>query len=249
MKGIVRNLEKQSPLILSIVGSIGVVATAVLTARATIKAVRIVDGMERFEPGQGTTVHPSNEEIVKAVWKEYIPAAVVGLSTMGCIFGSTILSRQQLNSIASAYILLDQTHREYKKKVNELYGEGADRTVKKDILEDLSDDSDASSRGDRIIFYEENYGKLFERTMLEVVQAEYKLNRQFALNGEASINDFMDLLGLEHVEFGNCIGWLSDSNYDFYGHPWIEFKHDRIILDDGMECVYINVDTAPSIYY
>lgn len=244
VKGIVQNLKKQSPLLLSIVGSLGVIGTAVTAVRATPKALVLIEEAQNDADTNLTVI-----ETVKVTWKCYIPSAAIGLATIGCIFGSTVLSRHQLKSLASAYMLLDQTYREYKRKVNELYGEGADREVKKGLLKDMADDSDVNSHGEVLVFYEENYGKLFERTMLEVVEAEYKLNRQFALNGEASINDFLDLLGLEHVEFGNCIGWLSNSNYDFYGHPWIEFKHDKVTLDDGMECVYINIDSLPSIYY
>ena len=244
MKGIAQILKKQSPLLLSIVGSLGVIGTAVTAVRATPKALKLIEASRK-----DTDINLTVIDTVKITWKCYIPSVAIGLATIGCIFGSTILSTHQLKSLASAYMLLDQTYREYKRKVNELYGDGADREVKKGLLKDMADDSDVNSHGEVLVFYEENYGKLFERTMLEVVEAEYKLNRQFALNGEASINDFLDLLGLEHVEFGNCIGWLSNSNYDFYGHPWIEFKHDKVTLDDGMECVYINIDSLPSTYY
>lgn len=249
MKGIAQTLKKQSPLILSIVGSIGVLGTAVLTTHATIKAVRIADGMQRLEPDKGKVVYPSNEEIVKAVWKCYIPPVTVGLATIGCILGSAVLSRHQQKALASAYILLDQSFREYKNKVNELYGENADREVRSEIVKDLYADTDERYDGETLIFYEEHYGKLFERTMLQVKTAEYELNRKFALDGEASINDFLDLLGLDNVDFGDCIGWLADSNYDFYGHLWIEFKHEPIIMDDGMECKVINITTPPSVYY
>lgn len=244
MKGIAQILKKQSPLLLSIVGSLGVIGTAVTAVRATPKALKLIEASRK-----DTDINLTVIDTVKITWKCYIPSVAIGLATIGCIFGSTILSTHQLKSLASAYMLLDQTYREYKRKVNELYGEGADHEVKKELLKDMADDSDVNSHGEVLVFYEENYGKLFERTMLEVVEAEYKLNRQFALNGEASINDFLDLLGLDHVEFGNCIGWLSNSNYDFYGHPWIEFKHDKVTLDDGMECVYINIDSLPSTYY
>lgn len=246
MKGIVRNLKKQSPIILAIVGSIGVVGTAITAVKATPKALELIEEA-RGENHQHDPL--TAREIVRVTWKCYIPSAVIGLATIGCIFGSNILSRNQLKSLASAYMLLDRTFKEYKRKVNELYGEGADHEVKRELVKDIYDDSDIEPDGEKLIFYEEHYGKLFERTMVEVLQAEYNLNRQFALDGEASINDFLDLLGLEHVEFGNGIGWLSDSNYDFYGHPWIDFKHEKMTLDDGMECIYINLDTLPSVYY
>ena len=246
MKGIVRNLKKQSPIILAIVGSIGVVGTAITAVKATPKALELIEEA-RGENHQHDPL--TAREIVRVTWKCYIPSAVIGLATICCIFGSMALSHKQIKAISSAYILLDQTFKEYKRKVKELYGENADHEVKREIVKDIYDDSDISPEGEKIIFYEEHYGKLFERTMLEVLQAEYDLNRRFALAGEASVNDFLDLLGLEHVEFGNCIGWLSNSNYDFYGHPWIEFKHEKMTLDDGMECVYINIDSLPSVYY
>ena len=246
MKGIVRNLKKQSPIIFAVVGSIGVIGTAVMAVKATPKALELIEEA-RGEDNQHDPL--TTRGIIFATWKCYIPSAAIGLATIGCIFGSTVLSQRQVKAISSAYILLDQTFREYKRKVKELYGENADHEVKQEIIKDIYDDSAIKPEGEKIVFYEEHYGKLFERTMIEVLQAEYDLNRRFALDGEASINDLMDLLGLEHVEFGNCIGWLSDSNYDFYGHPWIEFKHEKMILDDGMECVYINIDSLPSVYY
>ena len=246
MKGLVQNLKKQSPVMLAILGSIGVIGTAVTAVKATPKALELIEEA-RGENHQHDPL--TAREIVRVTWKCYIPSAAIGLATIGCIFGSNILSRNQLKSLASAYMLLDRTFKEYKRKVNELYGEGADHEVKRELVKNIYDDSDIEPDGEKLIFYEEHYGKLFERTMVEVLQAEYNLNRQFALDGEASINDFLDLLGLEHVEFGNGIGWLSDSNYDFYGHPWIDFKHEKMTLDDGMECIYINLDTLPTVYY
>lgn len=252
MKGFVHNVKKQSPLILAIAGSIGVIGTAAMAVKATPKAILIVRMDKEMRRAKAMTIEETQQstlDIVKLTWKCYIPSAVVGLATISCIMSSAVLSRHQLKTITSAYILLDRTYREYKDAVKKLYGENANREVQKEIIEDLYEDSDVSSKGETLIFYEENYGKLFERTMLEVVQAEYNLNRKFALDGEASINDFLDFLGLEHVDFGDCIGWLSESNYDFYGHLWIEFKHEPITLDDGMECRAINITTPPSVYY
>ena len=252
MKGKVNGIKKQYPLILSVIGSIGVVATAVTAVKATPKALDVIRIDREIRKGKAETLEDLKQtkaDLIKLTWKYYIPSVAIGISTIACIMGSLALSRSQIKSITSAYILLDQTYREYKSKVKELYGENADHAVKTEIIKYLYEDSDIISRGKVLVFYEENYGKLFERTMTEVVLAEYNLNRKFALDGEASINDFLGFLNLEPVVFGNCIGWLSDSNYDFYGHPWIEFKHELIVLDDRMECISINVDNLPSIYY
>lgn len=252
MKGLISNVRKQSPLILSIVGSIGVIATAVTAVKATPKALHVIQINKDIRRSKAETVDDIKQtkvDIIKLAGKYYIPSVAIGISTIACIMGSLALNRSQIKSVTSAYILLDQAYREYKNKVKELYGENADNSVKTEIIKDLYEDSGVLSREKALVFYEENYGKLFERTMTEVILAEYKLNRKFALDGEASINDFLDFLGLEPIYFGNCIGWLSNSNYDFYGHPWIEFKHELIVLDDGMECISINVDNIPSIYY
>ena len=67
-------------------------------------------------------------EIVKVAWKCYIPATVVGLSTVACILGANYLSERKQASLMSAYALLEQAYKEYRQKVQTTYGD--DKNIK-----------------------------------------------------------------------------------------------------------------------
>ena len=62
--------SKILPSVLSAVGVIGTVATVVLAVKATPKAVKII---EKKAAENGFAL--DKKDTVKAVWKEYIPAA------------------------------------------------------------------------------------------------------------------------------------------------------------------------------
>lgn len=244
---IMKLVQKNSSTILTCIGAAGVIATAVLTGRATIKAVRIADGMDRFDLDEGKTIYPPQKEIVKAVWKEYIPAAATGLATIALIFGANALNKKQQATLVSAYALLDQTYREYKNKVKEVLGEESEQKVEDAIAEEKV--SDICPSDGKLLFYEPNYGQGFERTMLEVQDAEYRLNQKFAVEGEASLNDFFELLGLNKTDTGDMIGWSQEMAWDNYNYQWIEFEHEPKKTEDGREYYQINMPFPPTFGY
>lgn len=229
-------LMRNSPLILTCIGAAGTIATAVLTGRATIKAVRIVDESEVY----------SKKEIVKTVWKEYIPAAGVGIATIACIFGANALNKRQQAALISAYALLDRSYREYKAKVKDVLGAESEQKVESAIAEEKCKASHIVPKGENLLFYEPYYGEPFERTMLEVQDAEYKLNQKFAIEGEATLNDFYEFLGLDPIVTGYSIGWSQEFSFDNYNYQWIEFEHIPKEADDGMVYYMINMPFAPS---
>lgn len=234
---VMKLVQKNSSTILTCIGAAGVIATAVLTGRATIKAVRIVDESETH----------SKKEIVKTVWKEYIPAAGIGIATIACIFGANTLNKRQQAALMSAYALLDQTYKEYKSKVKDVLGEEAEQKVEDAIAEEKVPDICPSDG--KLLFYEPNYGQGFERTMLEVQDAEYRLNQKFAVEGEASLNDFFELLGLNKTDTGDMIGWSQEMAWDNYNYQWIEFEHEPKKTEDGREYYQINMPFPPTFGY
>ena len=121
-----RALKKASPTILTCIGAVGVVATAVLAVKATPKALEMVRADSR-KNHDGDPHAATKVEVVKSCWKCYIPAAVTGAATIACIFGANTLNRRQQASLASAYALVNRSFMEYKNKVKELYGQETDR--------------------------------------------------------------------------------------------------------------------------
>ena len=108
-----RVLRKASPTILTCIGAVGVVATAVLAVKATPKALRLIEIAEdhRHDDDPNWTWSPlTKTEIIKTTWKCYVPAVVTGAATIICIFGANTLNRRQQASLASAYALLNRTY-------------------------------------------------------------------------------------------------------------------------------------------
>ena len=103
-------LQRSSPTILTCLAAIGVVATTVMAVRATPKAVLLKRKDSRIKH-DGDPEAYTKLEAVKSSWKCYIPAAIIGVSTITCIFGANILNKRQQASIASAYALVNNAYR------------------------------------------------------------------------------------------------------------------------------------------
>lgn len=117
--------------LLTCIGAAGVAVTAVLTAKATPKAIRV---LKEAESEKGEKL--SKWEAVKETAPVYIPAIVSGVLTIACIFSANTLNKRQQAALTSAYALLDNYHNEYTNKVNELYGEDSDKQVRDEVVKD-----------------------------------------------------------------------------------------------------------------
>lgn len=244
MKGIIPSLKRVSPTILSCIAAIGTVATAVLAVKATPKAIEYIQ-MNTGYNHDGVMEVPSKEEIVKATWKNYIPAVAVGLGTIVCILSANGLNRKQQATITSAYVLLENAYKEYKNKLKDIYGEETDTEVRKAVEKDnYTGDPDVTDG--KLLFYDEYSNRYFERTMEEVIDAEYHLNREFILEGDVKLNKFYELLGLPGTELGAVVGWDCESAAAFFGYQWIDFEHDLVVMDDGLECYIVHMPFAPT---
>lgn len=151
--------------VLTCLGAIGVIGTAVAAVRATPKATKLIDDA-RTEKEQPLT----KLEIVKAAAPAYIPSIVIGASTVACIFGANILNKQTQASLASAYALLDSSYKEYKNKVVELYGEEADDRVKDEIVKDRYEEDNFELPEGEQLFFDFNTLQYFTSTMDKVIQ-------------------------------------------------------------------------------
>lgn len=112
------------------------------------------------------------------------------------------------------------------------------------LSETLDDHSD--KLGDGYLFYEYNYGEYFERYQGEVLSAEYRFNRLLSERGYATLNDFYRLLYLPTTEEGDILGWIFGN--DYYGMPYVNFEHEKVELEDGMECYIITMPEPSSEY-
>jgi hypothetical protein len=145
----------------------------------------------------------------------------------------------------SAYALLDNSYKEYKEKVSELYGEGADAQVREEIAKDHYELDKYPMEDDKVLFYEEYSRQYFESTMADVIKAEYLLNRNLMYHGYANLNEFYDLLKLPTTDYGDILGWNADGIHVMQWYTWIEFYHHKVEMEDGLECYILQISTEP----
>lgn len=230
--------KKNGSTILTCAGGIGVVATAVMAAKATPKAIKLVEEAKK-EKGEELT----KWETVKAAGPSYIPAILTGAATVGCIFGANVLNKHQQAALVSAYALLDQTHKDYKKKVAELYGNEADGKVREELAKDQYKDADVPEEDEddgKQLFYDEYSRRYYRATNETVLRAEYEINKMLAESGGASLNDYYDLLNIPRMDYGEYIGWSAAQMYEMYWDSWLDFWHEKVEMEDGMECWMIH---------
>lgn len=232
--------RRNASTILTCVGGAGVIATSVMAVRATPKALRLLDEA-REKKGEDLTKFES----ARIAGPAYIPAVLVGASTIACIFGANVLNKRQQAGMASAYALLDSSYKEYKKKVKELYGDDANAHIQAEIAQDKYEDLNILVEPDKQLFYDEFSGRYFESTIEDVLRAEYAINKQIAKWGSAYLNDYYELAGVPTTDYGDHLGWSSCGLYEMYWHQWLDFGHDKFILDDGLECTIITFFQEP----
>lgn len=225
-------LKRNSPTIVTVIGAIGVVATAVTAVKATPKALQRVDEA-REKKGEDLTKF----EVVRVAGPSYIPAMLIGASTITCIFGANALNKQQQAAITSAYILLDNAFKDYKKKVHTLFGKDSEKLIQNCIVKDKYEQKRVETKSEEFLFFEFHHGDFFERSREEVLHAEYQFNLKFATTGYVTLNDLYEFLNLPSISYGDLLGWSSEEAGDY---PWIDFAHELVQLEDGMECHIIN---------
>ena len=121
-------LKNATPTILCCVAALGVIGTAVVTAKVTPKA------LERLKKAERKKGEPLNKkEIIISTASVYILSALIGAGTIACIFGANALNKKQQASLISAYGVVSDAYKNYMSKVRQLYGEEAHQKIMKEI--------------------------------------------------------------------------------------------------------------------
>lgn len=236
-------LKKNSPLILSVVASGGVIVTAVLAVKATPKAMKLLEKAEK-EKGEELTV----VEKIRYGYKPFIFCGVSGLATISCILGINYLNHRVQTSLMSAYTLLDNTFKEYRNNVKTLTSEETDFLARQEIVKALYDPNEVSVENDEeCLFFDYQSMRFFTSSMHHVMRAENMFLESFHEKGYGCMNEWYDYLGLPHITYGYQLGWADLESCDPYNVSEIDFNYDKIIVGDGIECWVITC-TMPATF-
>lgn len=238
-------VKRNAPTILTCMGGVGVVATAVSAAKVAPKVSELLEEAKE-EKGEELTKF----EKVCVATPSYVPTILLGASTIACIVGANMLNQRKQAALMSAYALLDSSYKEYKAKVGELYGEGVDKDVRRELAKDHYDEDEFEHDIDdgKQLFYDEYSKRYFRATNETVLRAEYEVNRMLEEDCYVSLNDYYDLVGLDREDYGDYVGWGSAQMFETWWAAWINFEHEKFETDDGLEG-YIITYTEPLFGY
>lgn len=244
-------IKRNASTILTCLGGVGVVATTITAVKATPKALRLIEEAEQ-KKGEELT----KWEKVQVTAPKYIPAVLIGATTMACIFGANILNKRQQASLASAYAFLDQAYKDYRRKTVELYGKEQDEEIMNAIAIEKAEDIGVrgsylgtccdlaleENNSEPQVFYDEHSGRYFESTVEQVLTAEYHLNRNYILRGYSYLNEFYEFLGIEETDYGSVLGWAPNDD----GMYWIDFNHRKLESEEGKDIYIIEMPFEPT---
>lgn len=233
LKNVVRTVKINSPEILIGLGIAGVVTTAYLSAKASYKATRMIDEMESNN-GEAVDQRERLKERTRLVWKEYIPAGISGVVTIGCLVGSAKLSGNRTAAAVTAYSLTERAFSEYRDKVVEKIGEGKEEKIRDEIAQEKIDKLPSrevmiTTVSGHVLCCELYTGRYLRSDMESLRKAENDLNKLILDQFYVSLCDFYDLIGLPYTSNSSYLGWDTDR--------LMELNFSTTMTDSGEPCL------------
>lgn len=245
---------ENSPIILTGVGVVGTVTTAVLTGRASFKAAHIIhqEALQRSHEHAesvgkdfvGLPDLPRGEK-VKLVWTEFIPPVGVGAITVTSIIFANRISTSRAAAMAAAYAVSDKTFSEYKEKVQERLGVKKETDIRDEIAKERIDANPPGTLivvgdGD-VLCYDVLTGRYFKSAVEKLKKAENEVNADIVSGDGASLSRFYDEIGLPQTPYSDTVGWNLDNR--------CELQLSTVLTDDDRPCISVDFAGWPKPDY
>lgn len=237
-------VQKHSPHILFGVGAVGVVATAVLTARATLKLDEVLeptqqklnDAEELFKKGrEDYSLNDYRQDVfilrsraAGDLVKLYALPVAVGVGSIACLAGSHHILNSRNVALTAAYAALEKSYSEYREQViNKI---GIDKEAK--LYSEVIDRREQALEPDSVIipggrsiysrrFNEQTSPSWSERpedNWFFIKCQENYANTMLHSRGHVFLNEVYDSLNLSRTPEGQFVGWVrgnGDDHVDF----------------------------------
>jgi Family of unknown function (DUF6353) len=246
-------LNENSSTILTAAGVAGTVSTAVLTAKSSLKAARVIDNNQPpkvlIVKEDGTKndafTQPtlSKTEKVKLVWALYIPPVAMGSITITSIVLAHKIDAKKIAALTAAAGISERAFQEYKDKVVEKLGPREDEKIRDQIAQDRVNKKQPTTSelvmvGDGKVLCQDGYsGRYFTSSMEEIKRAENEVNRELVNHMDCSLTELYDELGLSSTAASDSVGWNSANS--------LNIKVSTTITEDGRPCLVLDYDPHP----
>lgn len=255
-------IAKHSPEILTGIGIAGMVTTTVLAVRATPKALILIEEEKRRQNYEllENAMHSHVEtcarvealkpvEVIKVTWKCYLPAAVIGVVSAGCLIGASSVNARRNAALATAYALSETALKDYQEKVVETIGEKKEQAVRDEVAKEQIERDPVSNKEiivtdkGETLCYDVISGRYFKTDIDKVKRAANELSRQMLDEMYVSLNEFYYEIGLNPIKLGDDLGWNIDNGV-------IDLHFSAQLADDGRTpCLVLDYHVAPRYDY
>lgn len=240
--------KKWAPEILTTAGVVGVVASAVMASKATLKLEEKIALIER---GKEAVAERSKDDDYSEkdrrndltyiyvrggmdIVKLYLPSVTLGVASLAMILSSHGIMRKRNAGLVAAYKALETTFGGYKDRVVDYLGVDKARELEYDY--ELTNTEDESGESKEIAvrrggmspyarYFEEATSTAWDRLPdynLQYLRAQQNFaNDRLRIRGHVFLNEVYQALGLPHTKEGAVVGWVLGNGDDYidFGLP------------------------------
>ena len=238
---------KHSPEILAGVGVVGVVGSLVLACKATTKLSDVLEeSKEQLDKIKEVAADPAYEEkysqddakkdttityvqTAMKVTKLYAPSVILCASSLGCLLASNNILKKRNAALSAAYMTVDKSFKEYRKRVADRFGEEVEKEIRYNIkAEEITKvDEDGNEVTETVKVMDgtddpnsySDYARFFDESCAAWQNdAEYNLTflkaqQQYAndllkARGRLFLNEVYRMLGIDETKAGQVVGWV-----------------------------------------
>ena len=242
-------VRKYSPEILAGVGVVGVIASTVMACKATTKLSDILaESKEQLEQIKTVAVDPAyadkyTEDDAKKdttityvqtgvkVAKLYAPSVILCTSSLGCLLASNNILRKRNAALSAAYMTVDKSFKEYRRRVAERFGDEVEKEIRYNIKakEIVTVDEEGNEVKETVKVMEgadnpttySDYARFFDESCpawqndpeynLTFLRAQQQYaNDLLKAQGRLFLNDVYKMLGIDITKAGQVVGWVYD---------------------------------------
>lgn len=213
------------------VAVVGTIATAIVAAYDTPKAMEILDEHRLDIDPSGETDLSWQEKAIdyaKGYWRTGIVATV----TVTAEIVVCVLSTKSYKALVGMTATAAAIGGKYKDKAVELFGKEKARILDNAVKKDIRNDSFMT---EKVWFQEPISGEFFQSTWKDVYEAEYEANKRIATEGWVALGEIFPEIEKRSPKTAEWI-WCQDALLDDFGYPWLDFVHIRkncIASEDG----------------
>ena len=238
---------KHSPEILAGVGVVGVVGSLVMACKATTKLSDVLEeSKEQLDKIKEVAADPAYEEkysqddakkdttityvqTAMKVTKLYAPSVILCASSLGCLLASNNILKKRNAALSAAYMTIDKSFKEYRKRVSDRFGEEIEKEIRYNIKAEeitkvdengnevtetvkiMDGTDDPNSYSDYARFFDESCAAWqndaeYNLTFLKA-QQQYA-NDLLKARGRLFLNEVYRMLGIDETKAGQVVGWV-----------------------------------------